>query len=447
MNGKDLLDKMSDVDPELIVDAEKQPRKKKRGLYIGITSGMAMAAAAAVLAVAIGSNHVGKPPIVVNSGDTGSDVTSGGVGINSGSNSGDTSVPKDPLGIDFSGYEHLPKISYFDLNMVAMGEPVRRDRVTKKLELESHSPWSADAELKTLPVYISYSVDPDIEKMREYVRAAAAALGISEDELEISDNIANFIEQLEMARKSMEKRGASEDEIERETEQLRRMMFSTATVYGKADGVSIDVGSIYDMRVSFDEKIKLPEGCRLGKDAAESEDLAAVEYLADKFKDLIGYENPVIGRCSEYDDFYYGVYDASGELGDRIANFSIKFANFIENDRDSSEMSFLNVRSGGNLKKFGDYPIYTAAQAEELIKTDKFSDDERMPADAKIIKTDIVYSNRRGLTAVLPYYKFYVETDTAPNADDEVMCDIYMICAVPEQFIDIQVEDLGLYAF
>ena len=65
-NGKKLLDKLSELDPELITNADKKPVKRS-GMIIGVTSGVAAIAAATMIAVA--ANHVPErvPPIAATS--------------------------------------------------------------------------------------------------------------------------------------------------------------------------------------------------------------------------------------------------------------------------------------------------------------------------------------------------------------------------------------------
>lgn len=457
MNGKDLLDKMSDVDPKLITDAEKKP-KNKRKLFIGISSGMATVAAAAVLAVAIGRNPVVTPPVVetsnTNSGtvsDTNSAVNSN-PGTNSGVNSGDqpiTSTPtqpviKDPPVIDFSEYEHLPVISSGDYGVRGWGSGVSRNNSVTRSELEIHSPWSG-MELKTMPVYKSTSTEADMKEIREYVKKAAAALGISENELELREPAGDVDSQLKSLRKMMEDAGASEEEIERELDKRRRQMLGMAGVEGKADGISFDIMTNYRMQVSFDTPIKLPDGCKLGRDATDSENRAATEYLAEKFKELLGYEKPVISKNSERPD-YYCVYEGAGEIEDQIFNYSTKYVIFYASPEDPTAMSFMWIDSNKNCVKLDDYPIYTAEQAMEILKSNKYGDDERMPSDAKILKTDLYYNNEPGYTVVLPYYEFYVEADGTPDTGGDLVCDVYKICAVPDQFVDVQNADYGARA-
>lgn len=438
MNGKDLLDKMSDVDPKLIEDAEKKPQNKRR-MFIGITSGMAAVAAAAVLAVAVGRDPTATPPV------TESGVTSG-IGSGNSETTSNPAVPeaKDPPVIDFSEYEHLPVISGEINTSIAKGS---ESLISKKLsELAPHSPWSSDQEIKTMPVFASSSSEPDLEKMREYVKKAAAALGISESELEITDNSDHLNTQLDMVRESGKKQGLSEDEIEQLVEPYRRTMMSTVSVDGKTDGITLWLSSNYDLTVNFKTPIKLPEDCKLDRNASESEKIAATEYLAEKFKDLLGYEDPVILKDESY-PYYYSVYENAGKIDDRIFNYSTKHATFFCLETDPGTMEFMRIYSSENCEKLGDYPIYTAAQAEEILKSNKYSEEDRMPANAKILKTDLVYNNRSGNTVLLPYYEFYVETDEVPDPGDDVVYKCYKICAVPDQFVDVQNVDYSRMTF
>lgn len=392
--------------------------KKKRGLFAGLTAITSVIAAAAVVAAAMAANASEKPPVTADAG-----------------NGANISAMLDK-------YAGLPKITFADYGVRAGGlrnipkwyAPLSM----KNSELLAHSPWNENAKLETMPVYSSSSAKPDLEKMRGYVKKAAAALGISESELEIGDNTANFIEQLEMIRESGEQSGAPKEEIESEIERISGQMFSQTSVYGKANGVNLTLYSDYTMKVEFDTPIQLPEGCRLGADAAESEDLAAVEYLADRFKDLLGYEKPEIAQSGNFDEYNFAVWDASGGLDEQIVNYSTKQTEFIGDFDDNTKMSFMWIYSNEGCEKIGDYPILTAAQAEEILKSDRYSGEERMPADAEILKIDMDYVNISGFTAVIPCYNFYVKTDETPDNGCDLACDVYTVYAVPEEFIEVQ---------
>lgn len=485
MNGNELLEKMSEVDPKLIEDADKiaeqQPRKK-RALFIGITSGMATVAAALAIAAAIGTNSIHKPS-VDNNASAGSvdglpSVNAGGMqgtdstdkaasdpeGATASAEGGNietsvTNAPEDlglkPQPVDndaFSQYGgSLPKITNKDYGVRGMGDSnantMKRETSLLPSELEIRSPWSIDAQLKTLPVYLSNSTTPDVDKMKEHVKSAAAALGIAESELEITDDSMKILghDSLGSYRKTMEDQGVPEDEIERELERVSRYMGASISVTGKANGITLNLYTDYSMKVSFDEPyVALPNGCGLGENATENDKRAATEYLAEKYKTLLGYEKAEIARYGEYTcDFR--VYEAAGDLTAQIVNYSLKNARFIGHE-DPAKMDTLWVLSTGNLEKLGDYPIYTPQQALWVLSSDSTPEENRLPADAEIVKADIVYKNLQGYTAVLPYYEFYVKSDREPLNEGETEYDVYTIAAVPEQFIDMEVGDYGARA-
>lgn len=463
MNGKDLLDKMSDVDPKLIENAENSNRKpkNKRRMFIELTSGMAAVAAAAVLAVAIGKNPAVTPPIDLTS-DTNSGTVSGvasNTEINSGVNSEITSTPskpepqkpKDPPVIDFSQYERLPLISRVNYGLGGGGDilnSISNGASISKASPQLHSPWNAELGLKTLPVYKSTSTEADMDAIREYVKKTAAKLGISENELELREPGGSVESNLAALRKMMEDAGVPEEEIERELAWRKLSLSGNATVETAANGINICINTAYGMDIRFDEPIKLPDGCKLGGNASEEENIAAVEYLAEKFRDVLGYEDPVIAKCDDdIRDGYYCVYENAGTIEEQILNYSTKYTVFYEASALDDPgltypglMGFMRIHSNENCVKLDDYPIYTPEQAIQILQSNKYSDDERMPEDAEILKVDITYGNYAGFTVVLPYYEIYTDSET----DDT--CDIYRICAVPEQFVDIQNSDYGVSA-
>ncbi|MDE7361895.1 MAG: hypothetical protein K2N38_08170 [Oscillospiraceae bacterium] len=446
MNKNDLLDKFSDIDPKLITDAYKRPRKS-RGILIGVTSGAATIAAAAAIAAFVGTHVPERPPVystgIYTSDSSDPDSVSSTDSTNSTVSTSSTVTP--PVETDpFAEYADLPRISFNDYSSRGGGAVIGigTSKITRSLtlsELEQHSPWSEDAGIKTLPVYISNSAEPDVEKMREYVRNAAAAPGIDEDDPEITDNT-DHVNQYESYWKTLEEQGVPEEEVLREINRIRRMSQSTTTVYGDTDTARLTLYTNYGMTVRFNEPIALPDGCSLGDDKTEY--LAAVDYLADKFRVLLGYEKPVI----EFYEGRYRVFEAAGDLETQIVNYSLKYANFTGNYEDASKLDMLRTYSTENCQNPVDYPILTARQAEDVLKSDSTPDEFRMPADAEIVKIDVVYSNLPGFTVVMPYYEFCVKTDETPEPGYDAVYDIYRLPAVPECFIDVEAEDYGARA-
>lgn len=493
MNGKDLLDRMSEVDPKLIEDADRitenaadNKPKNKRALIIGITSGMATIAAALAIIAAVNGNFIRhKPPVDNNVSAAGmvdgleSTPANGvqgaatskdnnasvdlGVDDNGVSTTGILQqapesidiIPEAVVNEDFSEYEDLPKVTNkeygvsgganmletYGVYSVYKGEPK---------ELESHSPWSMNAKLTTLPVFLSNSTEPDTDKMAERVKFAAEFLEIPEGTLKIRVEGADaVVGGLDGYREYMEKDGIPQDEIDREIDRLTRTVNAMISVEGESTRFQGTIRQHTDgeLTIWFKEPyIELPDGCRVDGEASADEQLAAVEYLAEKYKELLGYENPQVARYSGINEYNYSVYDAAGDLETQILNYWMKNTDFLGSFEYPGKMDMLRMQTMENLEKLGDYPIYTAQQALWVMSSDRVPEEVRIPKNAEVVKVDLEYSNSIGYTAVIPYYEFTVKTDEISDFTGEKMYAHYSIPAVPEQFLDMDIADYGVYA-
>lgn len=463
MNGKELLDKMSEVDPKLIEDADKKPRKK-RALFIGAASGMATVAAALAIAAVISRGPIEKPAVATSS-DAVSDVsgTSEPSVSSTPTSDPDTSVPDNgsiltPEPVESGAFDEYSSLSLItSKNYVSGGMGGGNlyttglfTRLTNRADIdpELHSPWSVDAELKTMPVYLSKSIDPDLERMRERVKAVAAMLGVAEDELTIREEFGHLLEgSFEDLRKYMEDDGIPEDEIEREINRLRCSMNANGSVGGDASELRIYMYTNDQITVYFNEPyVELPDGCSLKLEATADEYRAAVEYLAEKYKNLLGYEKPTIIRDGVRENDFV-VCEGAGDLETQIINYWMNRADFVAAwEAPGDKMHMMRLDSMGNLEKLGDYPIYTPQQALYVLSSDDIPEECRLPANAEVVKADLVYSNYPGYTAVIPYYEFYVKSSRVPADENDTGYDLYRIPAVPEQFIDVEIEDYGARA-
>lgn len=439
-NGKNLLDKISDLDPKLITDADKKPHRKSK-LFIGLTSGMATVAAAAMIAVAAGHVPVQDPPVVDISDPISSGTSTPGISdsdsnsdIDSGSNS-----TQDPPSI-YEKYKDLPKISANNMELGAMGGG--NTEYLNYTDLEKRSPWNGK-ELETMPVYISHSAEiPDLDKMYARVKEIAAALGISANQLEITDTYEDMSESIEQMRKMGKEAGATDEEIEEVINRMIHGVMSSVAINAEGGGVNIWLDTAYSAQIRFDEPIELPEEYNFTNSATAEERAEALGYLASRYKELTGYSDPMPGK-NESDGSY--IYEANGDLTQQIVNYWINTTQFQIN-KETGKLGVIWIYTYAGCEKLADYPILTAEQAEAILKSDKYSDRDRMPADAKIVKTDLVYRNAPGFTAVMPYYEFYVEIENEPILGNELTCDVYSIAAVPEEFIDIDTADYGARA-
>lgn len=294
-----------------------------------------------------------------------------------------------------------------------------------------------------MPVYMSCSTEaPDLEKMYARVREVAAALGISEDELEMTDTYYDAMDTLEKHREWGAEKGLTEEEIEDMINRMVRSVMSMVDVTGKANGVTINLDTAYRVYIYFDEPVELPEGYNFSDNASAAEKAEALNYLAERYRELTGYSAPIAVHREDYGSY---IYETDDDLTRALVNYWINNTMFNV-DEDNNRLKAIRIYTDGALKKLADYPVLTASQAEAILKSNKYDDDVRMPADAKILKTELYYGNATGYTAVMPYYRFYIESANENLGDFEVVCDVYTIAAVPEEFIDMDTNDYGARA-
>lgn len=406
MNGNQLLNKFSDVDPKLITGAERSGKKNRKGLFIGIGSGLAATAAALALVIGLNSVKVEEPVI------------------------------------DFSKYSHLPTIASVDMGISAQGGRNTREESLTNEELEDLKKRLKDSrkeasrfgygEFETLPIYMSLSNTPDLDKMKARLLEVAAKLGYSEDDLEIDGNFND----LSSYRKMLEDQGVPQDEIEAEIERIHRQTDHMADVMAANDDIRLSITTDYTVEIFFKETIPLPEGCSLDFNASDEEEGKAVEYLYEKYKMLADYEKPVrIGN---------GMHNAIS-----FTESKLEYIEFLDKGLDDSgDLQTIRIYSAEGCEKLGDYPILTAKAAEAELKSENIPEENRMSSDANVIGATFIYpSNNIGKTGLVPYYEFVVLTDKTPSSSEkDVVIKTYTISAVPERFISFDTEDRGIGA-
>lgn len=485
MNGKELLDKMSEVDPKLIEGAYKDAEKpkSKRALFIGLGSGMAAVAAALAVVIGVKAGLANKD--AVGTAVSGENYSTAANGIDNlpatNGNDGTENTSADKGGIDnsepasistqapetvydmkpeavldgaFAEYGTLPKVSNKDYGVHGTGAGWTEVGLYSVYEgeapktLETFSPWSVATHFTTLPVFLSNSTTPDIEEMTERIINAAAALGIPESELEIKNRGINGVGDLSSYRKILEDNGLSEEEIEAEIDRVSRYSGAQTSIEGSSSSVTICAYTDGSLWFRFKEPYpELPEGYNLDLDNPSPEVLEATfAYLAEEYKELLGYQNPKVARCEGNFEYEYCVYEAEGDSESHLLNYRLKYAEFLPNWDNPPEISMLRVHTLDNLEKLGDYPVYTAQQALWVMQSDRVPEEVRIPKGAEIVKVELEYDNRVGYTAVIPYYEFIVKTDEIDEYSGDLIYRHYRLPAVPEQFLDMTIEDYGVRA-
>jgi len=266
-------------------------------------------------------------------------------------------------------------------------------------ELVDRPPWDGE-ELDTLPVYKNQAptdaagaVTGDRSALEAQVREVAARLGITE--LTITDDV------------------PTQEEIEKGM--LPRS--EPYAVTGRAEGVRITAFASQQVRVEFDPAWTLPDGTLI--DESSDQALAAAgEQLKIVYAGLLDMAQPTVEvRGGDYtfrgerQDFQLYIYDAAGDLPERIAARDLKSAWFCADS--GGELYIIWLDTYDLSEKTGDYPIITVQEATDLLCNGNYitTVPAEMPGEDKIVRTELIYRTERTAKYFMPYYRFLVEVD------------------------------------
>ena len=369
MNGEELLNKMSDVDEGLIIEAEKKPIKKR--FFIGLG-----AVCAAALAITLGVNFIPKltfaePPVLELTG-------------------------LDLWGMSGTGFEGI--------------------HVNDPSELDNGNPWSENMNIRTLPVFTSNSTYPDAKKMKETLINAAEFFGLDIDSLDIKDTTLSN-EDIENLREQFIEYGAPDEEIER----VIKNSCSGGEVRAKQNGISIDVDTAFCVNIVFEDGIELPSEYNFSKSASEEELSRAGDYLINEYKDLLKLKNPVKNLHAEYDGSVE-FYDGGKSDKDKIVNYSLNFVRFISNDE--GKLWIIRIFTDTDCEKIADYPIISAEEAQKLLAEGGYlsSAPYDITGDEEIGSIELMYRSGIGYEYVLPFYRILVKLPEEYNDDKGRSC-------------------------
>lgn len=338
-------------------------------------------------------------------------------------------------------YSYLPKITFGDYSQNPMGGNIGRTGLISK---DRPPVWNESMKIKTMPVYMSESTEPNHEKMLAYIKSAAAALGISENGLVIDDR---YDGRKEWVQEELEKYVPSE--VYPTFDSLRRWIWSEYEIIATAGDTELRLTTDYRLMVSFGlmpkDGIELPSEYDFSADAPKAEREKALSYLAERFKELTGYER-------------YTTYPERGGYKISRASDNSDASKITNSDLDASYFSIVEyegkymlcsmiIYSSAGLNKLGDYPIISADEAEKVLKSDRFEAESRMPEDAEILQIEMLYENWTGYTSVMPYYDFYVRSEDSDLSKDIIRCDLYRVPAIPSSFFEgVETGDYGTRA-
>ena len=301
-------------------------------------------------------------------------------------------------------------------------------------ELEQGCPWRPGDQVDSLPVYKNGSslylsgvaqFTLDAPQMEARLRELAAKLGYTVKEIEVYPS-ENQVEKMK------QKLGDADDlTIELNTRPSR--------VTAECDGAVLRMDTGGDLTVEFSEPVSLPAGYRFSADATAEEAQQAVRYLWSIYGEPLGLAQPAPRLFLDYTyegkpHREFAVFDGSGDLADRLLQFSLGGLTFW----DDEQGRLYGFRLSGTDvvgEKLGDYPVLSYEEAKELLAQGNCftSVMEDFPGVERLAYTELVYRVSSGVVA--PYYRFLVELPTLEMENGLKTYGAYYVPAVESAYI------------
>lgn len=424
MRGKDLLEKMAYIRPDMIEEAERAPKKH---FFIG-----PICAAASVLVVgAIGlislNGGISPQPNVTESQPS---VTESQPGITESQPSATEPQPSTTEPQPEKDYSNLPIISPSEVIGACGFEGYNVYDIS---ELVGQSYLDGKPTPETLPVFKNHYAEADVEQMKQEILEAAENLGLDTETLEITDDAPN-----EAAIEKM-KEAFGGGEIPPEY-LLPSMVEAEQGRYR----ITYTIGGTLDVKLTEPEQ--MPDGlCCKPYESTPEQLIKAGEYLADKYADLLGMENPTVyledGHYNFYGEQKYNirVFDDSGSEEERMLNCTFRYISFRFDD--NGDLFIIRFNKSDLSDCIGDYPIISQQQALGLLDEGRYiSTLFHTPSSDRVERAVLTYRTGQKSEYFLPYYKFFIDV-----TDDEQIVGLpeglriygtYYVPAVDPAFLD-----------
>lgn len=393
MRGNELLDKMGLIDPAYVEAADAVRKKKKfpRRMWGGV------AACFAVM------------------------IFAGTVLLKQNESGFSTDLPKLTISENVEGMGYEGYLAY-DVS-----------------ELVNANPWKEDAEITTLPVYqnvLTYDENffvasgADFTKMREFLLEVADRLGLDPKHLTVTDDEPN-----EAAKKKLI------EKFQEVGDTVPEGYFVPTRLVMDAEGIKIEVDQAMTATISFNPAVSLPGEYNFTYYASYDDTVAVADYLKNKYRDLIGFDDPQVniydGDYNIYGEQSYSIafFDAGDSDIEKIINYNFNRAVFYCDN--NGELFLARIYQPDLSKKLGDYPIIDSEQAKELLLDGKYISTVpyELPGAEFIKKVDLIYRTGQYEEYYMPYYRFYVELPEEEQENGLKTYGAYYVPAVESRYI------------
>lgn len=298
------------------------------------------------------------------------------------------SVSDTDIGMGYEGYQ------VYDIS------EIRRDNPTDGVRIKALNAYrntiSYDERL--------YPYGQDLDAMKEYLLSLAEKFGLDTTSLEIFDN-APGEGQMQGLIMEFASRGLEVPEY-----------YTLPTrLWVRTDEMEIAVEHNMTATVTFTEGIPVPDEYHLDHYSTPEELQELSEYLWEQYGELIGYENPQIhidGGNYDIDgnrQYTLSFYDGERDKAQNFENYSFNYTEFTPN--------MIRIYSDMALEKIGLYPIISEEEAMQLLLDGQYytSVMEEFPGETAVERCEIVYRTGGYDNILMPFYRFYVYLENAPG--------------------------------
>lgn len=421
-NEEKLLYTIGEVD-EKLVPSDKMKKSPLKWAVIGTS---AAAAAIAGFVVMRGAAFLNLPSIISPFDGEGVDI----VETEDISITDDISAPSDiaPNGLPKIPYDSFRFNSGFNEGLGNMG-------YNSATYMIRDCPWSEEQGITALPVYknLSYGggdyVYPDAylneEKMMEMAEEIAEALGVTIREHDFSNDFIGAD-------------GADDENLEYTQESNCLAAICDGEIYG-VEAVKIYIYGRGSIGIGLSDLVQNsnPNYVQLPEEYINNDE-ALSDYLKERFKDLINFENPS-------DAALFSFYNVTDDPVQNIVNYSLESFRFDVHP-DYRLMGMGIDKKLCVAEKVGDYEIITADEAQSKLlsayKNFKLPDDwpdewydeyKKELTEEDIEGVTLFYKEVPGQEYFKPYYCFYVKS--SHWSDDWDVYQAFYVPALKDEYI------------
>ena len=394
MRGNDFLDKMANIAPEYIEEAENYTKKQPRRWLKWV------AVAACVACVAL-------------------------------------------VGVKLLPHEDTPTLPMLTIEENSQGMGFEGYMVHNTSELVNANPCDVANAPSSLPVYKNtllvsergMIVGGDEDAMRATLLDVAERLGLDTDNLDVTEVFAKDVYDESTLK-------AIQDEFKDADAATKARLNGPEQLLATVEGMRIQVNGDLTTEIFFEPTVALPEGLHFTDNATYEELEQVAAHFKDTYADLLGMENPQVnihGGDYTYDGqqrYQIEFYEGSEDDTQAFLNYHFNRVAFYSDGQGNLMM--VRIFHTDLSDKVGDYPIISAEDAQALLSQGHYLTNvqTQFPGEDAIAKVELVYRNSVGEAYYMPYYRFYVALPQQDSVTTNLQTyGAYYVPAVADEYL------------